>query len=144
MAEKVSVPFAIVPLLLGFGLLLTGAILLFLALNPAMDSEATGAVSDIQTSHSQGGNPRCSVDATFTVGGRTYTAHSLDSSGTNCELSLGDPVVIQYDAGNPARNQIKLGSLPWLGAGLTAGGLVFLVLGVVLFLLPSRRRSAPS
>jgi len=142
MAEKVTLPFAIVPLMLGFGLLLTGAILLFLALNPTMDSEAKGAVSDIQTSHSQGGNPRCSVDATFTVGGRTYTAHSLDSSDANCDLSLGDPVVVQYDAGNPARNQIKLGSMPWLGAGLTVGGLVFLLLGVVLFFLPSRRRSA--
>jgi hypothetical protein len=140
MAEKVTLPFAIVPLLLGFGLLLTGAILLFLALNPAMDSEATGAISDIHTSHSQGGNARCSVDATFTVGGRTYTAESLDASGSNCKLSRGDPVTIQYNSGNPARNQIKMGTMPWLGAGLTLGGFLFLVLGVVLFFLPSRRR----
>lgn len=139
MAEKVTVPFAIVPLMLGFGLLLTGAILLFLALNPAMDSETTGAVSDIQTTHS-GGNAHCSVDAVFTVGGRTYTAHSLDSSGSNCELSRGDPVAIQYNADNPAQNQIKLGYMPWLGAGLTVGGFGLLALGIVLWIFPRRRR----
>ncbi|MEZ4222515.1 MAG: DUF3592 domain-containing protein [Polyangiaceae bacterium] len=140
MAEKVTVPFAIVPFLFGFGLLLSSAIPLFFAFNPAMDSETTAAVSNIQGGFTQGGNSRCSVDAAFTVGGRTYTAHSLDASGANCKLALGDPLVVQYNAANPARNQIKSNSMPWLGGGLAVGGLLLLMLGIVLVLWPRRRR----
>ena len=131
---------AIIPLILGFGLLLTGAILLFLALNPALDSETTGTVSDIHTTHDRGGNARCSVDAQFTVGGRTYTADSLDASDTNCDLSRGDPVTIQYNSENPAQSQIKMASMPWLGAALTVVGFILLALAIILWILWSRRR----
>lgn len=41
---------------------------------------------------------------------------------------------------NPTRNQIKAASFPWLGAGLTAGGLVLLLLAGGLFIGSSLKR----
>lgn len=139
-SEKVTLPIAIVPLFLGFGLLLTGAILLFISLNPAMDSETTGSISEIEQGMSSGGNPRCGLNATFTVDGQSYAATSLDSSGSNCERAIGEPVVVQYNAADPTRNQIKAAYFPWLAAGLTAGGLVLLLLAGGLFVGSSLKR----
>jgi hypothetical protein len=139
-SEKVTLPVAIVPLFLGFGLLLTGAILLFFGLNPAMDSETTGSISEIEQGTSSGGNPRCSLNARFTVRGQTYAASSLDASGSNCEREIGEPVAVQYNAANPTRNQIKAGYLPWAGAAVTAGGLLLLLLAGALFVRSSLKR----
>ena len=141
MAQKVKVSFGIVPLMLGFGLLLTGGLLLLLAFRPDLDAETTAEVSDIQHSMSGPSNAgRCSLEAEFIVDGKTYVAGSLDASPSNCDVSRGDEVVVQYKSSNPRVSQIRLGYMPWLGGGLTAGGLVLLIVGIVLLARKRRRR----
>lgn len=139
-SQKVTLPFAVVPLVMGFGVLLTGAILLFIGLRPDMDSAATGSISEIHQGESSNHVTRCSYDAVFTVRGQTYVASSLDASGSNCDLKIGDAVVVEYNSANPAKNQIQAGYFLWLGAALLAGGLLLLLLGGGLLVRSSLKR----
>ena len=95
-SQKVKVPLAMLPLLLGFGLLLTGALLLFVSYGPGMDSTAPGSISEFHQGMSSNHVARCSYDAKFTVDGQTYVASSLDSSASNCDLPMGAPVVVPW------------------------------------------------
>lgn len=137
--EKVALPFGVVPLLLGFGLALTGALLLFVSFRPDMDATATGTISSIDQGMSSSHVARCGYDAVFTVDGRTYVASSLDSSAANCERQIGEEVVVEYNAANPARSQIRADDIPWLAGGLCAGGALLLLLGVALLVRAMRR-----
>jgi hypothetical protein len=130
MGSKPQVPFAIVPLMLGFVLLFTGALLMCIGWRPDLDATTEGAISEISTGMTNN-MTTCSTTATYTVDGRQYVAKSLDSSTSNCDLSVGDPVVVQYDSSNPARGQMQLFYLPWLGLSLALTGMVLLVLGSV-------------
>ena len=132
---KATVPFAIVPLCLGFGLLLTGVILMCLGFRPDLDATIEGSVSDIDGGLNSNNVETCSLSATYTVDGRQYVAHSLDASSGNCDVHVGDPVVVEYDSSNPAKGQIQLAYLPWLGVALSLLGLLLLFLGFVLLVL---------
>ena len=133
---------AIIPLILGFGLLLTGAIFMFTAFRPDMDSTTQGVITDFDQGQTSGGHARCGLVATFTVDGQSYVARSVDSSPSNCKHRRGDSVEVKYSSANPATSQIEAGYLPWAAVGLTVGGHVFLVLAVGIWVRWSPQRLA--
>lgn len=138
--EKVKMPFAVVPLMLGFGLLLTGAILLLISLRPDMDATTTGWISELEQGQTTSHVTVCSYNAQFTVNGQTYVASSLDASNSNCDLQIGTPVVVEYNSSNPASNQIQAKYMPWVGGALAIVGILLLMLGGVLLLRTLRKQ----
>ncbi len=135
-----SMPFAIVPTILGFGLLLVGMILLGTSLRPDMDATAPGRITALPAGQTLSHVTVCSIDAEFTVDGRTYTASSQDASSSNCDLEIGAPVEVDYDSDNPAKSQLHQGYIPWLGGAMAAVGLLLLAAGGVLFVLWRRKQ----
>lgn len=130
---------AIIPLILGFGLLLTGGVLMLSALRPDMDAVAPGVITGFDQGQTSGGRARCGLVATFTVDRRSYVARSIDSSRSNCKREIGESVQVKYSSANPARSQIDAGYVPWLAGALAVVGFVLLVFGVGLWVRLGRR-----
>jgi hypothetical protein len=126
------------PLLLAFGLLLSAGIFWFLT--SRVDATTTGSVIDIEQGQSSGANYRCGLKAEFTVDGKTYVAGSLDSSPANCKLQVGDAVEVEYQSANPKVSQVHDPFFVWLAGGLTAGGVLLLLLGIALLVRNRRKR----
>ena len=136
-----TMPFAIVPTIIGFGLTLVGSILLLTSLRPDMDAQADGRITQLPAGQTVSQVTVCSIDAVFTVDGRNYTTTSQDASSSYCDLEIGSPIVVDYDSSNPASNQIHEAYIPWLGGALAFVGLILLALGAVLFVRWRRKHA---
>lgn len=133
-------PFAILPTILGFGLALVGMILLGTSLRPDMDATAPGRITALPQGETLSHVTVCTIEAQFTVDGRTYSTTSQDASGSNCDLEIGAPVEVDYDSDDPATNQLHQGYIAWLGGAMATAGLLLLALGGVLFVRWRRKQ----
>jgi len=77
----------------------------------------------------------CSLKSKYTVNGKEYTQVSSIDSDSNCSLSQGQTISVNYDPNNPGKYVYDLGSVKAVMKIFSIVGIIFVVVSFFTFLI---------